>query len=189
MSQDEMRSRIKEQIGSYKDSLQPFINKVDDNTLKELISKYEDEEMPLWAIDQGLLHHLESALNLKNKINLWHDYNPNKDAGAYYQRGKNTIIINTDPKEKVEDSLDFIEELSGLAHEVFHAYQYEQQLYGDKESADKYKKLFKQYNPNDHVSYCNTPIELEAYCFQDLIGRKILDNMHELGKNLDLRIK
>lgn len=189
LSQDEMRSRIKDQINLYKDTIQPFVDKVEDNVFKELILKYEDGEMPLWAIDQGFLHQLKSALNLKNKIDLWHDNDPNKDVGAYYQRGKNAIIINSDPKEKVDDPLDFVNELSTLAHEVFHAYQYEQQLYGDEGSADRYKRLFEEYNPKDHISYCNTPIELEAYCFQDLIGRKLLDNMHELGKNLDLRIK
>ena len=189
LSQDEMRSRIKEQIDLYKDTIRPFVDKVEDNVCKELILKYEDGEMPLWAIDQGFLHQLESALNLKDKIDLWHDNDPNKDAGAYYQPGKNAIIINSDPKEKVDDPLDFIEELSALAHEVFHAYQYEQQLYRDEESADRYKRLFEEYNPKDHISYCNTPIELEAYCFQDLIGRKLLDSMHDLGKNLDLRIK
>ena len=189
LSQDEMCSRIKEQIDLYKDTIQPFVDKVEDNVCKELILKYEDGEMPLWAIDQGFLHQLESALNLKNKLDLWHDNDPNKDAGAYYQPGKNAIIINSDPKEKVDDPLDFIEELSALAHEVFHTYQYEQQLYGDEESADRYKRLFEEYNPKDHISYCNTPVELEAYCFQDLIGRKLLDNMHDLGRNLDLRIK
>lgn len=188
LTQDQMRLRIKEGIERYKESIQPFVDKVDDDTLKTFIKEYEEDDYPLFAIDQGFLHMLESVLKLKNKIDLWHDEDPNKKAGAYYQRGKNTIIINDNFTKDTGDAFDFIEELSGLAHEVFHAYQYEQKIYGDRESSERYRNLFSSYTTKDCISYCDNPIELEAYCFQDLIGRKILKNMHQMGRHTDLGI-
>ena len=187
--EDEMRARIYENIFKYEDAIRPFVDKVSDDKLGRLILEYEDEGQPLWAVDQGLLHELESALELKNKINLWHDYDPKRSLGAYYKRSRNMIVINSEARKRADDPLDFIEELSGLAHEVFHAYQYEQSLYGDEESSGKYDKLYAGYSSKDHIVYSNSQIEHEAYCFQYLMGKKILDNMHRLGKHLDLEIK
>ena len=188
LTQNQMRSRIKEGIEGYKESIQPFVDKIDDDSLKTFIKEYEDDDYPLFAIDQGFLRELESALQLKNKIDIWHDEDTTKEAGAYYQRGKNTIIINDNFTKDTGDPFDFIEELSQLAHEVFHAYQYERTLYGDKESSERYKNLFSSYTTKDCILYCDNPIELEAYSFQDLIGRKILKNMHQMGRHTDLGI-
>ena len=67
LSQDEMRSRIKEQIDLYKDTIQPFVDKVEDNVCKELILKYEDGEMPLWAIDQGFFASVRISFKFKRQ--------------------------------------------------------------------------------------------------------------------------
>ena len=188
LTQEQMASRIKQGIEHYKESIQPFVDRIEDDTIKTFIKDYEDEDYPLFAIDQGFLHELESALRLKNKIELWHDEEPGRDERAWYRRGKNEIILNDNFAHDTGDAFDFISELSTLAHETFHAYQYEQELYGDKESSERYKELHSSYTMEDCITYCDTPIELEAYCFENLIGHKILKNMHEMGRHTDLGI-
>ena len=64
----------------------------------EICCVYEDEDYPLFAIDQGFLHELESALRLKNKIELygfkiWYNKNNYTKSQIVKNVKKNRILI------------------------------------------------------------------------------------------------
>ena len=43
LTQNQMRSRIKEGVEGYKESIQPFVDKIDDDSLKTFIKKILDK--------------------------------------------------------------------------------------------------------------------------------------------------